>query len=68
MATIPSDGFVKLIVFNTIGEEVQELVNEFKSAGNYEINFDASRLTSGIYFYKMKAGTFIKTKKMLLLK
>ena len=66
--SIPSDGIVKLIVFNTIGEEVKELVNEFKSAGNYEIDFSADDLTSGIYFYRMQAVSFVETKKMILLK
>jgi hypothetical protein len=66
--SILSDRFVKLIVFNAIGEEVAILVNEFKEAGNYEINFYAGELTSGIYFYKIIAGTFIETKKMMLLK
>jgi photosystem II stability/assembly factor-like uncharacterized protein len=76
--SLPSDGFVKLSVFNALGEEVSTLVNEFKSAGSYEINFsaiggsasggDAHTLPSGIYFYKIQAGDFIETKKMLLLK
>jgi hypothetical protein len=66
--SIPSDGIVKLIVFNTIGEEVRELVNEFKLAGNYEIDFSADDLTSGIYFYRMQAVSFVETKKMILLK
>ena len=66
--SIPSDGFVKLSVFNALSEEVSTLVNEFKSAGNYEIIFDAGGLISGIYFYQLRTGTFIETKKMLLLK
>jgi hypothetical protein len=44
------------------------LVNEEKSAGNYEMSFDAKGLPSGIYFYKLKAGSFVETKKMILLK
>jgi hypothetical protein len=74
--SIPTDGFVKLSVFNALGEEVSTLVDEFKSAGNYEINFDAGGLTSGIYFYKLQAGSpstssgqsFVETKKMILLR
>jgi photosystem II stability/assembly factor-like uncharacterized protein len=66
--TIPSDGFVRLTVFNTIGEKVETLVNELKNAGEYNVHFDASQLTSGIYFYRLEAGTFVETKKMLLLK
>ncbi|MDP2302620.1 MAG: T9SS type A sorting domain-containing protein [Ignavibacteria bacterium] len=51
-----------------LGNEVATLVNENKSAGNYEINFNASKLSSGIYFYKLQAGSFNQTKKMMLLK
>ena len=66
--SIPSDGFVKLSIFNTIGEEVRTLVNEFKEAGSHDENFDAAKLSSGIYFYKLQAGSFVQTKKMILLK
>jgi photosystem II stability/assembly factor-like uncharacterized protein len=66
--SIPSDGIVKLSVFNAIGEVVSTLVNEFKSAGNYEIDIDAGGLSSGIYFYRMQAGNFVETKKMVLMK
>jgi photosystem II stability/assembly factor-like uncharacterized protein len=66
--SIPTDGFVKLSVFNALGEKVSTLVNEFKSAGNYEIKFDAKNLRSGIYFYRIEAGKFNNTKKMILLK
>jgi hypothetical protein len=66
--SIPSDGIVELIVYNSIGEEVSELVNEFKSAGNYEIDFSAGDLTSGIYFYRIQTASFVETKKMILLK
>lgn len=66
--SIPSEEFVTLKVFNSLGEEIAELVNETKPAGNYSISFDASKLSSGIYFYTINAGSFIETKKMLLLK
>jgi hypothetical protein len=66
--SLASDGFVKLIVFNAFGEEVSTLVNEFKSAGSYEINFDAGDLSSGIYFYQLNSGNFNTIKKMILLK
>jgi hypothetical protein len=66
--SIPSDGIVKLIVYNAIGEEVRELVNEFKLAGNYEIIFTAEYLNSGIYFYRIQTASFVETKKMILLK
>lgn len=66
--SIPNEEFVSLKVYNSLGEEVAELVNETKPAGNYSVTFDASELTSGIYFYKISAGNFIETKKMIYLK
>ena len=66
--SIPQDGFVTLDVFNSLGEKVASLVYGMKVAGNYEINFNASDLASGIYFYKLQAGSFIETKKMILIK
>jgi photosystem II stability/assembly factor-like uncharacterized protein len=60
--------FVSLKVYDVLGNEVTTLVNEEKPAGSYEVNFDASGLSSGIYFYKLQAGSFIETKKMILMK
>jgi len=57
-----------LIVYDVLGNEIATLVNEYKPAGKYEIEFDASSLPSGVYFYHLKAGEFISTKKMILLK
>jgi Secretion system C-terminal sorting domain/Concanavalin A-like lectin/glucanases superfamily len=65
---IGSKQFTTLRVYDVIGNEVATLVNEEKPAGYYEVNFDAGYLPSGIYFYKLQAGNFIQTKKMLLLK
>jgi len=59
---------VTLKVYDILGNEVVTLVNENKSAGNYDVEFDASKLSSGVYFYRLKAGSFIQTKKMVLLK
>ncbi|NNG27171.1 MAG: T9SS type A sorting domain-containing protein [Ignavibacteriaceae bacterium] len=59
---------VIITIFNTIGEDVLTLVNEEKIAGSYEVNFDAAGFTSGIYFYKLQAGNFVETKKMILMK
>lgn len=65
---IPNSGLVTLKVYDILGNEMATLVNEQKSAGVYEINFNASALSSGIYFYKLQAGNFIETRKMILLK
>jgi hypothetical protein len=65
---IPEEGLVTLKVFNTIGEEVAELVNDTKQTGNYKVSFDATGLPSGIYFYRLQAGKFVETKKMVLLR
>jgi len=66
--SLPVEGFVTLDVYNSIGQKVATLVNETKTAGTYTVNFDASDLTSGIYFYKINSGNFTETKKMILLK
>ena len=57
-----------LKVYDVLGNEVVTLVNEYKEAGRYEITFNASNLSSGIYFYRLQAGSFVKTRKMILLK
>ncbi|MBC8043306.1 MAG: T9SS type A sorting domain-containing protein, partial [Rhizobacter sp.] len=62
----PSD--VKLNVFDVLGREVATLVNQRQSAGNYRVGFNASNLSSGIYFYRLQTGNFTQTKKMLLVK
>ena len=71
--SIPSSGksskeFVQLKVYDILGSEVATLVNEGKSAGNYEVDFDADKLSSGVYYYQLKAGNFVSTKKMILLR
>ncbi|MCZ7611159.1 MAG: T9SS type A sorting domain-containing protein [Ignavibacterium sp.] len=66
--SIPTEEFVSLKVFNSLGEEAAELINETKSTGNYSVSFDASNLSSGIYFYKITAGNFMELKKMMLIK
>jgi hypothetical protein len=57
-----------LKVYDVLGNEVATLVDEYRNAGSYEIDFNASSLSSGIYFYQLKAGDFINTKKMIVLK
>jgi len=65
---IPELSFVTLKVYDVLGDEITTLINEEKPIGNYEIEFNASKLPSGVYFYKLEAGVFISTKKMILIK
>ena len=65
---IPELSFVTLKIYDLLGKEITTLVNEQKSAGIYEVNFNGSELTSGIYFYRLTSGEFSDTKKFLLLK
>jgi len=66
--SLPEQQFVSLKIFDILGKEVATLVNENKPAGNYEMNFDASNLTSGVYFYQLRAGSFAATRKLILMK
>ncbi|MCH8326235.1 MAG: aryl-sulfate sulfotransferase [Bacteroidetes bacterium] len=66
--SIHQNSFVNIVVYDVLGKVVQTLVNEEKTAGNYKITFNAKNLSSGIYFYTMKAGNFIEAKKLVLLK
>jgi len=66
--SIPNSSFVQLIVYNSIGQEIATLVNELIEGGNHSVDFDASNLPSGIYLYKLQAGSFVETKKMILMK
>ncbi len=66
--SIPVSNVVSLKVFDVLGKEITTLVNGYKNAGNYEVNFDGSKLSSGTYFYQLKVGQFSETKKLLLLK
>ena len=66
--SIPKQSIVTLRVYDVLGNEVAALVNEEKTAGTYEINFNASALSSGIYYYRLQAGSFVQTKKLVLLK
>lgn len=65
---ISSRQFVTLKVFNVLGKEVATLVNEYRDAGTYETEFNAGKLSSGVYYYQLKAGAFMETKKMIYLK
>ncbi len=66
--SIPKESHVSLIIYDMLGRNVATLVNERQSEGSYKVNFDASQLSAGIYFYKINAGEFTSIKKMLLLK
>jgi len=66
--SISSRQFVTLIVYDVLGKEVTTLVNDEKQPGVYEVEFNASNLSTGIYFYQLKAGSFVQTKKMILAK
>ena len=70
---IPSEGKkqnakVKLVIYNILGKEIQTLVNEQLQPGSYEVTFDGSNLPSGVYFYQLRVGEFMETKKLVLLK
>jgi hypothetical protein len=65
---IPKASFVKLIVYDLLGRELRTLVNEQLKAGTYKADWDASEFPSGVYFYKLSAGDFTETKKMVLVK
>lgn len=66
--SIPTESFVTLKVYNIMGQEVATLVNEKQTASNYVATFDGKTLASGVYFYKLTAGNFVSTKKLMLLK
>jgi subtilisin-like proprotein convertase family protein len=65
---LPKNTEVKLKVYDLLGREVKTLLDEFKEAGTHVVEFDASEYASGVYFYKIEAGDYINTKKLILLK
>ena len=65
---VPKLSFVTIKVYDVLGSEIIKLVNEEKAVGSYEVEFDATSLPSGIYFYRLKAGNYIKTNKMVYIK
>jgi hypothetical protein len=66
--SLPSDNQVSLVVYDAIGNEVTVLVNKFEKSGKHSVQFNASNLSSGVYFYTIKAGDFTSTKKLVLMK
>ncbi|GBD86987.1 hypothetical protein BMS3Abin03_00912 [bacterium BMS3Abin03] len=65
---IPNENFVTLKIYNSLGEEIITLVNEVKQAGSYTVEFNGSSLPSGVYFYRLIAGNFVASKKMILIR
>jgi hypothetical protein len=65
---LPSESFVSLKVYDVLGKEVATLVSDKLAAGRYEVTFNGSQLTSGVYFYRLQAGSFIETRKLVLLR
>jgi photosystem II stability/assembly factor-like uncharacterized protein len=65
---IPKDGFVKLVIYDALGRESETLVNEEMYAGKFRVNWNASTLSSGIYFYRFTAGSYTETRKMVLVR
>jgi hypothetical protein len=65
---VPSTSHVTLTVFDMLGREVSVLVNDRREAGVYQVKFDGSNLASGMYFYRLRAGSFVATKRLLLLR
>ncbi len=66
--SIPKSGFVSLTVYNSIGQKIKKLVDSELSGGNYQVQFNAANLPSGTYFYRLKTGDFVQTKKCILIK
>ena len=65
---VPTTGLVSLRIYNVLGEVVATLVNEEKPVGYFEVELNAANLSSGVYFYRLQAGSFVETKKMVLMK
>jgi len=65
---IPSSSFVRLIVYDALGREIDEFINERLNPGSYVYEWSAESYPSGIYFYKLVAGDYVQTKKMILIK
>jgi hypothetical protein len=66
--SIPVSGDVRISIYNSLGQMIKQIVNEFKEIGNYSVQFDGSSFASGIYYYRMETGSYSQVKKMILLK
>ena len=65
---LPKNNFIKIVVYDNVGREVRTVLNEYRNSGSYEINFDASALSTGVYYYKLSTDGFQETKRMILIK
>jgi hypothetical protein len=65
---LPHRSIVSLVVYNILGQKVSSLVQEAQDAGYHEVRFDGNNLASGVYFYRLQAGSFVQTRKLLLLR
>jgi hypothetical protein len=65
---LPTGSHVTLSVFNTLGQQVATLVNGYQDAGSHEVRFDAGNLASGVYFYRLRAGAFVESMKLVLVR
>lgn len=65
---LPQDGVVTIKIYDILGQEVRTILNEFKQADRYEVNFNAVGLASGVYIYRMKINDFAESKKMIMLR
>jgi len=66
--SLPKNSDVKLVVFDILGKEVATLVNDYRTAGTHQVEFNASNLASGVYLYRIEAGEFRDVKRMMLIK
>jgi len=66
--TVPTSGMVRLEIANVLGQQIASLVDQTMSAGRYIVQFNATNLPSGLYFYRLTAGTTVITRKMMLMK
>jgi hypothetical protein len=65
--SIPKPGKVRLSIYDSLGKNIRNLVDEFQNPGNYTVRFDAKDLASGIYFYELKLGQFSEARKMIVM-
>ena len=66
--SIPNDEFVSLRIYDVLGREVAQIINERRSAGTYQVEFNGTALNSGVYYYTLTAGSYTETKKMMMVK